>query len=110
MVGATEENVEFRDYNTPDGLLLLLGILGRVAPILRDARVSTMWAGLRAATRSGRPMIGLHPETRRVIVATGHTSQGILTGALTGQAIAELIDSDRSDIAAAFALKKELRS
>jgi glycine oxidase len=110
MVGATEENVEFREYNTPDGLLLLLGMLGRSAPLLRDARVSTMWAGLRAATKSGRPMIGLHPEARRVIVATGHTSQGILTGALTGQAVTELIDSGRSEVAAAFALNKEFRS
>jgi glycine oxidase len=107
MVGATEEQVGFRAYNTPDGLLYLLGVLGRVTPILRDAQVTTMWAGLRASTQNARPLIGRISGTRRVIVATGHTGQGILTGALTGQAVTELIDTGRSDIAAAFAPNKE---
>lgn len=107
MVGATEEQAGFRAYNTPDGLLYLLGVLGRVTPILRDAQVTTMWAGLRASTQNARPLIGRLSGNRRVIVATGHTGQGILTGALTGRAVTELIDTGRSDIAAAFALNKE---
>jgi glycine oxidase len=108
MVGATEEKAGFRTHNTPDGLLYLLGVLSRVAPSLRDAHVTTIWAGLRSSTSNARPLIGLLPKTRRIIVATGHTSQGILTGALTGQAVTELIDTGRSDIAAAFALHKEV--
>jgi glycine oxidase len=107
MVGATEEQADFRAYNTPDGLLYLLGVLGRVSPPLRDAQVTTMWAGLRAATQNARPLIGRLSGTRRIIVATGHTSQGILTGALTGQAVTDLIDTGHSDIAAAFALNQE---
>lgn len=104
LIGATEEEARFHEYNTPDGLIYLLGALTRLAPSLRKAQITKMWAGLRAATRDGCPRIGYYPGMKRVILAAGHTGQGILTGALTGKAVADLVNTGKSEIAAPFAI------
>lgn len=87
-VGATEEDAGFDASVTSAGLLFLAGTVVRVAPRLADAPVARAWAGLRAATPSGRPLVGPYPGVERAFVATGHGGQGILTGALTGAAVA----------------------
>jgi glycine/D-amino acid oxidase-like deaminating enzyme len=37
-----------------------------------------------------------------VWLGSGHGGQGILTGGLTGRALAELLDTGKSEVAAAF--------
>lgn len=96
VVGATEEDAGFSPHVTATGLLQLTAALAKMAPAMREAPVSTFWAGLRAATPSGRPFIGRWPGHQRVWIAAGHGGQGILTGGATGAAIASLLDGQRA--------------
>lgn len=108
VVGATEEDAGFGDHPTAFGMIQLLAAVAKTAPALRDARFLEAWAGLRSSTPDGRPLIGRHPGTRRVLVGTGHGGQGILTGGLTGTALAELLERDSSEIAAPFSPDRAL--
>lgn len=103
VVGATEEEAGFVAVNTPAGLLHLSATVAKLAPLYRDAKVLHMWAGLRAATKSGRPLIGALPDVPNVFVGAGHGGQGILTGAYTGQLLAQLITEGSAPAAATFA-------
>lgn len=91
VVGATEEDAGFAPHVTAAGLLQLAAALAKSVPALRDAPVGETWAGLRAVTPTGRPLIGRHPGQKRVFLGTGHGGQGILTGGSTGQALATLL-------------------
>lgn len=102
VVGATEEDAGFADHPTTTGMLQLLAAAAKTAPALRDARFLTAWAGLRSVTPDGRPLIGKHPGARRTFIGTGHGGQGILTGGLTGTALAELLQKDKSERVEAF--------
>ena len=102
LVGATEEDAGFAADVTVAGLLHLTSSAARVAPRLRDARFLRAWAGLRAVTASGRPLIGWLPGGRRIILATGHGGQGVLTAGLTADAVVELVERGASDVSAPF--------
>ncbi|MBZ4417828.1 FAD-binding oxidoreductase [Myxococcus sp. RHSTA-1-4] len=102
VVGATEEDAGFSEHVTPAGLLHLSATVAKLAPRLRDARFVRAWAGLRAVTVDGRPYIGRFPGTLRTFVATGLGGQGILTGALTGASVTELLAHGRCDAVAPF--------
>ncbi|MGA9525288.1 MAG: FAD-dependent oxidoreductase, partial [Myxococcaceae bacterium] len=106
VVGATEEDAGFAQDTTPLGLVQLLASAIKVCPGVRDARFVRSWAGLRSSTPDGRPIIGPLPETPRVVVATGHGGQGILTGGLTGKAVAEWVMDGRSAATDAFRPKR----
>ncbi len=108
VVGATEEDAGFACHTTPAGLLHLAATVARLSPALRDARFTHSWAGLRSTTPNGRPLLGRYPGTQRTWLATGHGGQGILTGGLTGRAVAELMDAGRSDAAAPFEPQRAL--
>jgi glycine oxidase len=108
VVGATEEDAGFACYTTPAGLMHLSAALCRLAPGLREARVVASWAGLRSTSPDGRPLLGRYPGTSRTVLASGHGGQGILTGALTGRAVAELLSSGHSAVAAPFSPERVL--
>jgi glycine oxidase len=108
VVGATEEDVGFAPYTTPAGLMHLSATVCRLAPALREARFVGSWAGLRSTSPDGRPLLGRYPGTSRTVMASGHGGQGILTGALSGRAMAELLSSGRSDVAEPFAPERVL--
>jgi glycine oxidase len=97
VVGATEEDAGFAEHPTPAGLLHLSAVVARLSHGLREARFVRAWAGLRSTTPSGRPLLGAWPGTSRVLVGTGHGGQGIMTGGLSGLALAELVDTGRSE-------------
>ena len=102
VVGATEEKAGFVAAVTPAGLMQLAHTVVKVAPALREAQVTGSWAGLRSATPDGEPLLGRYPRTQRVWVASGHGGQGILTGAETGAAVAELVQTGKSHWAELF--------
>jgi glycine oxidase len=95
LVGATEERAGFAPGPTPDELLLLAAHVVRNWPGLRGSQIVESWSGYRAGTPDGRPFIGPVPDSPRVLVATGHGGQGLLTGSFTGQLIAELLLTGR---------------
>lgn len=102
VVGATEEDAGFKEFTTPAGLLHLSATVARLAPVLRDAQVTSHWAGLRSFLPGGKPLIGPYPGTSRVFVGTGHGGQGILTGALTGQALFDLLEGRPNEVTEPF--------
>lgn len=102
VVGATEEEAGFAEQVTLTGILHLTAAVARLAPLLREARFERAWAGLRSATPHGQPLIGRYPGTRSVWLGTGHGGQGILTGALTGRLLCELLQTGQSEGAKPF--------
>ncbi|WEV29178.1 FAD-dependent oxidoreductase [Streptomyces sp. 71268] len=95
LVGATEEDTGLTPGPTVEGTLMLLAHVARNWPALRTARVVDTWYGFRAATKDGRPLIGGLPGHPRVVVATGHGGQGILTGGRTGELVAALVSGEQ---------------
>lgn len=71
-----------------------------VAQILRDAlevypalarqRVIRTFAGVRATTQDGLPIVGMHPSVKGLVVATAMQGDGICLGPLVGAAAARL--------------------
>lgn len=102
VVGATEEDVGFACHTSPAGLLYLSAVVQRTTPALAEAKVGTAWAGLRSSTPSGRPLLGPWPGSSRVIVASGHGGQGIMTGGLSGRLAADFCDSGKAPEADPF--------
>jgi len=97
LIGATEEHVGFEPAPTVEGVLMLAAHAARTCPGLRSRALLSTWYGFRAATPDGRPLIGCLPGHDRVVVATGHGGQGILTGALTGRLVDELLATGAVD-------------
>ena len=102
VIGATEEHVGFSAHTSPDGLLYLSAAIRRTAPRLAGARVEQAWAGLRASGPNGRPLIGPVPGAEGIVVASGHAGQGILTGALTGELVLQVLDGARPPLVEPF--------
>jgi glycine/D-amino acid oxidase-like deaminating enzyme len=61
-----------------------------VYPALARQRVIRTFAGIRATTRDGLPIVGRHPTLDGLIVATGMQGDGICLGPLIGAAVARL--------------------
>lgn len=59
-------------------------------PPLARQRVIRTFAGVRATTRDGLPLVGRHPRLDGLIVATGMQGDGICLGPLLGAAVARL--------------------
>ncbi|HEY4028215.1 MAG TPA: FAD-dependent oxidoreductase [Candidatus Dormibacteraeota bacterium] len=100
LAGATEEEAGFADHVTAGGLLYLSAVVARTAPALREAALVRTWAGLRPASATGRPLVGRLPGSRRVLLATGHGGQGLLTAGLSARVLADVMASRPSDHAA----------
>src|SRR5215467_760385 len=96
VVGATKEEVGFDARITVDGVAWLLETARKLAPTLGQSSVEALWAGLRPKTPDGQPILGAAPNWENVTLATGHNSAGVLLSAITGQCIAELVDTGRT--------------
>ena len=101
IVGATEEDCGFEPGPTLAGVLLLSAHASRMVPAARDARVDRIWHGYRAATPDGRPVIGWS-AIPGVLVAAGHGGQGILTAAVTAEAVTGLLNGQHTPWSVAF--------
>lgn len=62
------------------------------------APVSSEWCGLRPCTPDGLPAVGPLPGWKGVFAATGHAMLGLTFGPATGEALAELILTGRSEL------------
>jgi len=91
LVGATVEDVGFRDGPTPRGLSGLMQSATRVLPVLADLPVVETWAGFRPGTPDGLPVIGADPLVQGLYYATGHFRNGILLAPATAACIADLV-------------------
>ena len=103
VVGATEENAGFAARTSLAGTARLLAFALRTLPGLADAEVRETRAGLRPATRNGRPLIGELPGSPGVFVATGHAGHGLLSARHTARGLAAgLLRKDWSGVPAEF--------
>lgn len=91
IVGATREETGFQVAVTEEGIGWLQESARRLVPVLEKSERIEAWAGLRPKTPDNQPLLGALPGWENVLVAAGHNSIGIMTGALSGQGIAELL-------------------
>lgn len=94
LVGATVEEVGFRQGPTAEGIRSLLAGALRLLPRLGDAAIDELWSGLRPGTPDGRPIMGASEEIGGLYFATGHFRNGILLAPMTGSALGSLIAGD----------------
>ncbi len=93
LVGSTLEEAGFAKHNTVEGVEDLLAFARRLLPGLGNARLETIWAGLRPATPDGLPILGPLPDWPG-IMATGHFRNGILLAPWTAREVARLAFED----------------
>jgi glycine oxidase len=91
IVGATREEAGFDLAVTEEGTTWLQTTAQRLIPVLTHSEMMTAWAGLRPKTPDNQPLLGPLPGWENVVMAAGHNSIGIMTGALTGQTIADFL-------------------
>lgn len=72
----------------------LLQGAAEVWPEVRRRRVLRVFAGVRAASADGLPIVGRLPEAPNVIVATGFEGDGICLSALIGREVARMVTGD----------------
>ena len=92
MLGPTAEDVTdpADTGSTQDGLDFLLGHGRRIMPDLLDEEVTTVYAGLRAATEHPDYQLRSHPDRRYVCVG-GIRSTGLTASLAIGEHVADLL-------------------
>jgi glycine oxidase len=93
-VGSTSENTFEAPFSTDEQLGILLGRATDLVPLIRDAPVIERWAGVRPKAVGRDPMVGRHPDHRRIRVMTGgfkisfgiaHRLAAIVIGEICGE-------------------------
>jgi glycine oxidase len=84
------ENVGFDASTTPAGLAKVRSAAEEISPALAVSEITLEWAGLRPITPDMLPIIGPDPDAPHIIYAAGHSRNGILMAALTGETVAAL--------------------
>ncbi|HEU4630751.1 MAG TPA: FAD-dependent oxidoreductase [Gemmatimonadaceae bacterium] len=91
LLGSTMERTGFDVHVTTDGLERVHEVAAAICPALARAPEVERWAGLRPVTPDGLPILGPDPEHPHLVYACGHSRNGILLAALTGDAVAALV-------------------
>ena len=96
LSGATVEEAGFDKRTVPETIQRLRRAAIAMLPALADARVLEDWAGLRPGTPDGLPILGA-TTVPGYFVATGHFRDGILLAPVTARAMAQLIETGKSE-------------
>ena len=108
FIGSTNDDVGFDNSVTARGIYTLLEAAIRLVPALETCQFERAWAGLRPKTPDNKPIIGAIPGWENVLLAAGHYSFGVLLSAITGQAIADLVETGHlSDIVQPFCWREQ---
>ena len=92
ILGATKEDGKGFDREPSDyAWEFIIPRVQRLSPRIDRSIVSHQTACLRPMPADGKPLVGLAPGWDSVYIASGHWSEGIHYGPLTGKSIAELI-------------------
>lgn len=91
LVGATVEQAGFHAVVTPAGLRHLADAACAAAPVLADAPVVEVWAGLRPGTPDGLPVLGPDPDVPNLVYATGHHRNGIVLTPITAAVVGDVV-------------------
>ncbi|MDQ6829141.1 MAG: FAD-dependent oxidoreductase [Gemmatimonadota bacterium] len=95
LVGATSERVGFDARTTADGLDHLMRAARMISPVFGRVAVLRSWAGLRPMTPDLLPIIGADPDVPELIYACGHSRNGVLLSAITGDVVADIVTGGR---------------
>jgi len=92
VCGSATENVGFRREVTAAGVhSILSGVLACV-PSLGLAQLAATWCNFRPRPESGQPLVGASPLPG-LFLATGHDRNGILLSKITGDVVADAVQS-----------------
>ena len=98
LLGSTREFVGFDKRNTTNGLQRIATKTAGIIPALAFINVIRAFAGLRPYTPDGLPILGPVDNISGLIMAAGHEGDGIALSPITGQLIAQIIATGKSDI------------
>lgn len=94
LVGATMEHAGFDAATTSAGIARLRRTAAEIVPAFGDLEPCAAWAGIRPMSPDGQPILGADPAEPRLFYATGHSRNGVLMTALTGDCVAALLAGD----------------
>ncbi len=99
LLGSTREFVGFDKRTTTDGLHRIAAKTAGIIPALKQVNVIRAFAGLRPHTPDGLPILGPVDDVSGFFMAAGHEGDGIALSPITGELIAQMIATGKSDIA-----------
>ena len=99
LLGSTREFVGFDKRTTTDGLYRIAANTAGILPALKQIKVIRAFAGLRPHTPDGLPILGPVKGVSGFFMAAGHEGDGIALSPITGELIAQMIATGRSEIA-----------
>jgi glycine/D-amino acid oxidase-like deaminating enzyme len=91
LIGSTREFVDFDRRSTFDGIRTIARRIAPVIPALKRVPVIRTFGGLRPYTPDGLPILGKVAGLEGFIMAAGHEGDGIALSPITGELIADLI-------------------
>lgn len=91
LIGGSREDRDDKDVADADVIASLLRDAVALSPSLAHLRVIRVFAGVRAATRDGMPIVGRVGGADNVWVATGFEGDGICLGPLMGHLCQQMI-------------------
>jgi glycine oxidase len=97
ILGSTMERAGYDARTTALGVANIRDAAERLCPAIGPLPTRRVWAGLRPMTPDGRPILGADPSVMGLWYATGHGRNGILLAAITGEIIADLLATGRTD-------------
>jgi len=98
LAGSTMEEAGFDKSVTLAGLTKITRAAFDMTPSLSELPFREAWSGLRPATRDFLPVLGPSPMVPNLFYASGHFRSGILLSAITGEIVADLIQSRNPSI------------
>jgi sarcosine oxidase subunit beta len=98
LLGSTREFVGFDKRTTIDGLHRIASKTVGIIPALKQVNVIRAFAGLRPYTPDGLPILGPVDDVPGFFMAAGHEGDGIALSPITGELIAQMIATGKSDI------------
>ncbi len=97
IVGATKEEAGFDVTPTQEARDGMLSAAAGVCELVESSRVVDHTACLRPLPADGKPLVGAAPGWECVYLATGHWSEGIHFGPVTGKWLADMILDGESE-------------
>jgi sarcosine oxidase subunit beta len=96
LIGSTREFVGFDRRTTFEGIRTIASRIAPVIPALKRVPVIRTFGGLRPYTPDGLPILGKVVGLEGFIMAAGHEGDGIALSPITGELIADLIVTGRT--------------
>jgi sarcosine oxidase subunit beta len=96
LIGSSREFVGFDRRTTFEGIRTIASRIVPVVPALKRVPVIRTFGGLRPYTPDGLPILGRVAGLEGFIMAAGHEGDGIALSAITGELIADLIATGRT--------------